>query len=161
MGRLVYEPTWSPFNTSHNSKNESNLKEWLMIWIMSEPTELHLMIFRRINLDSQNPNTFHQEPNRRHSDHWKFHTWWMESSFVFVQHLPFSVLSIVLKRYRKEREKNSCEKRVSAKSKQMMNLFSRCSEKEFCRTTSYCIRKPRENQTRKTKFSKCASWDVR
>ena len=36
----------------------------------------------------QNPNQihWHQKPTRRHNDKGKFHTWWMESSFVFVQH---------------------------------------------------------------------------
>ena len=53
----------------------------------------------------------------------------MESSFVFVQHLAISVLPIVLKWCRKGRKKDSGEERVTAKSKPMMNLVSRCSER--------------------------------
>ena len=43
--------------------------------------------------------------------------------------LAISVLSIVLKCCRKEREKTSGEERITAKSKPMMNLVSRCSER--------------------------------
>ena len=41
-------------------------------------------LFHRINLDPKIQTRRHQKPARRHTDQWKFHTWWMESSFVFV-----------------------------------------------------------------------------
>ena len=52
----------------------------------------------------QNPNQIHrhQKPTPRHIKQVKFHTWWMESSSVFVQHSAISVPAIVLKRCRKE-----------------------------------------------------------
>ena len=83
-------------------------------------------LFDRTNLDSINPNQihWHQEPTRRHTDKGKFHTWWMESSFVFVQHRPFQFhwqsWSHVEKNTRRCRWR-----RVTAKSKPMMNLVSR------------------------------------
>ena len=40
----------------------------------------------------------------------------------------------------KRTQEDSCEERVTAKSKPMMNLVARCSERTF-----YCIRKPGEN----------------
>ena len=42
----------------------------------------------KINLDPKKPHQVHrhQKPTRRHTDQGKYHTWWMESSFVFVQH---------------------------------------------------------------------------
>ena len=50
---------------------------WLVVWSNQfgpqDPNQLH----------------WHQKPTRRHTDKGKFHTWWMESSFVFVQHQPF------------------------------------------------------------------------
>ena len=48
-------------------------------------------LFDRINWDHQDPNQihWHQKPTRRHIDKLKFHTWWMESSFVFVYNQPF------------------------------------------------------------------------
>ena len=48
-------------------------------------------LFDRINLDPmiQIWIHWHQESTRRHTDEGKIHTWWMESSFVFVQHQPF------------------------------------------------------------------------
>ena len=56
-----------------------------------EPTELLLIGCSIESTWTQNPNQihWHQEPFRRHTDKGKFHTWWMESSFVFVQHQPF------------------------------------------------------------------------
>ena len=40
----------------------------------------------------------------------KFHTWWMESSFVFVQHQQFQFSKLVLKRCRKEHKKMQLKK---------------------------------------------------
>ena len=59
--------------------------------MFSGPTELLLVGFDRINLDTKDPNQIHrhQKPTRRHTDKGKIYTWWMESFFVFVQHQPF------------------------------------------------------------------------
>ena len=57
-----------------------------------EPTELCLIgCLIEFNLDPKNSNQVHrhQKPTRRHADKGKFHTWWMESSFAFVQHQSF------------------------------------------------------------------------
>ena len=68
-------------------------------------------LFDRINLDPkiQIKYTDTKKTTRRHTDQVKFHTWWMESSFVFVQHQPF-VPPIVLKLCRKERKKMQVKK---------------------------------------------------
>ena len=54
-----------------------------------EPTELLLIGCLIESNWTQDPNQihWHHEPTRRRTDKGKFHTWWMESSFVFVQHL--------------------------------------------------------------------------
>ena len=57
----------------------------------------------------------------------------------------------------KRTQEDAGEERVTAKSKPMMNLVSRCSERTPCRATFYCIRKPGENQTRKSKSSELAN----
>ena len=45
----------------------------------------------RINLDPKIQIKYidTKNPTRRYLNKGKFHTWWMESSFVFVQHQPF------------------------------------------------------------------------
>ena len=50
----------------------------------------HDWLFDRINVDPkiQIKYIWHQKPTRRRTDKGKFHTWWMESSSVFVQQ-PF------------------------------------------------------------------------
>ena len=64
---------WRSFTMRHVSRTHRVALDWL---------------FERINLDHQNPNQihWHQKPRRRHTDKGKFHTWWIESSFVFAQH---------------------------------------------------------------------------
>ena len=47
---------------------------WLVIWS------------NQFGLQNPNQRHWHQEPTRRHTDQGKLHTWWMESSFVFVWH---------------------------------------------------------------------------
>ena len=56
----------------------------------------------------------------------------------------------------KRTQKDSGEERVTAKSKPMINLVSRCSE-DSRRAIFYCIRKPGENQTRKSNSSESAN----
>ena len=78
--------------------------------------------------------------------------------FCVCSTLAISVLSIVLKWWRKERKKIQVKKRVTAKSKPMMNLVSRCSEKDSWHSCLYCIRKPGENQTWKSTTSELMEW---
>ena len=57
-----------------------------------EPTELLLIGYSIESIwtpRSKSNSCWRQEPTRRHVDEGKFHTWWMESSRVFVQHQPF------------------------------------------------------------------------
>ena len=61
-------------------------------------------------------------------DRVKFLTWWVESSFVCLT-MAISVLQIVLKWFRKERNKMQVKK-VTAKPKPTMNLFSRYSVRD-------------------------------
>ena len=46
------------------------------------------LVIRSNQFGHHNPNQkhWHQKPTRRQADQRKFHTWWMESSFVFVWH---------------------------------------------------------------------------
>ena len=50
------------------------------------PQSCSWLVFRSNQFGPQNPNQihWHQKPTRRHTYLGKFHTWWMESSFVFV-----------------------------------------------------------------------------
>ena len=114
----------------------------------------------RINLDSKNPNQihWHREPTRRHTDKGKFHTWWMESSFVFVQHPPFQFYQLFLKWCRKERKKVQVKKRVTAKSKPDDELSLAMQRKGSSRASFHCIRKPLENRHKKSISSDLANW---
>ena len=58
---------------------------------VSEPTELLLIgcSIESIWTPRSKSNTLTPKTTRRHTDKGKFHTWWLESSFVFVQHQPF------------------------------------------------------------------------
>ena len=60
-------------------------------------------LFDRINLDPKNPNQVHrhQKPTCWHVNQGKFHTWRMESSFVFIPTSAISVLQFVLKGWQK------------------------------------------------------------
>ena len=97
-----------------------------------EATELLLigLLFDRINLDSKIHIKYMDTKKtvRRHANQGKFHTWRMELSFMFVWTWALSVLSIVLTWCRKLRKKMQVKK-VTAKSKPMNNLVSRCSER--------------------------------
>ena len=147
----MYKPTWSSFNTSHNSKTKAiswNDQYFGQCWFYSlkrqffssllyvfedneavikmiikgrSPTMRHVSrthrvaldwLFDRINLDPKIQIKYidTKKPTRRHFDQGKFHTWWMESSFVFVWTLAISVLPIVLKWCRKERKKMQVKK---------------------------------------------------
>ena len=58
-------------------------RQWDMF---PEPTELLLFGYSIESIWTQYTNQihWHQKPSRRHTDQGKLHTWWMESSFVFV-----------------------------------------------------------------------------
>ena len=57
----------------------------------------------------------------------------------------------------KRTQKESGEERVTAKSRPMMNLIARSSERSSSRAIFYCIRKTGENQTRMSKSSESAN----
>ena len=83
-------------------------------------------------LGHQNPNPihWHQKQTRRHTDQGKFHTWWMESIiFCVCLKLATSVLPVCSEVMSKKSQEDAGEERVTAKSKPMMNLVSRCSER--------------------------------
>ena len=84
-------------------------------------------LFDRINLDPKIENQIncHQKPTNSQTwginftrDEWKHLT------------LAISVVQSVLKWCQKERKKMQVKKRVTAKSKPMMNLVSRCSVRD-------------------------------
>ena len=87
-------------------------------------------LFDRINLDPKNPNQihWHQTPTRRHTDQGKFHTWWWNHLLCLfnISHFSSTSCSEVMS---KRKQQDSGEERVTAKSKPMMNLVSRCSER--------------------------------
>ena len=96
-----------------------------------EPTEL-LLIGCSIGLilDTKNPNQIHrhQKPTRRHFDQREFHTWWVESSFVFVQHQPFQFYRLFWSDGRKERKKIQVKKE-SQQSRNRWWIWSRVAAK--------------------------------
>ena len=116
-------------------------------------------LFDRINLDTQNPNQIHlhQEPTRRHTDQGKLHTWWMESSFVFVQHQPFQFHQLswsdVEKKTRRCRWRKSHSK-IEADDEFGLTIQRKGSE----RACVDCIGKPGENQIWKSSTSEFVEW---
>ena len=89
-------------------------------------------------------------PKTNSQTYWprEFHTWWMESSFVFnISHFSSTDCSEVML---KRTQKDSGEERVTAKSRPMMNMVSRCSARApdaLASTPSERLVKPRhENQ---------------
>ena len=96
-----------------------------------EPRELLLIgcLIESIWTPRSKSNTL--TPRTNSQTYWqrKVHTWWMESSFVFVQHQPFPFHQLSWS----DVEKNTtrCKKeRVTAKSKPVMNLASRYSARD-------------------------------
>ena len=82
-------------------------------------------LFDRINLDSKIQSKYidTKKPTRRHTDQGKFHTWWMVALFN-ISHFSSTECSEVMS---KRTQKDLGE--VTANSKPMMNLVSRCSER--------------------------------
>ena len=70
-------------------------------------------------------------PKTNSQTYWPSEIWHVMNGIIFCvcSTLPISVLPIVLKWCRKERNKDSGEERVTAKPKTMMNLVLRCSER--------------------------------
>ena len=82
----------------------------------------------------------------KHADQEKLHTWWMESSFVFVWHWPFQFYRLFWSdveknakrfRYRKSHSKVETDDEFGLAMQQ---------KDSWC-AAFYCIRKPGENQT--------------
>ena len=72
-----------------------------------------------------------------------------------ISHFSFTDCSEVMS---KRTQKDSGEERVTAKSKPMMKLVSRCSERTPDVLALYCIRKPGENQIWKSITSELGDW---
>ena len=72
-----------------------------------------------------------------------------------ISHFSSTVCSEVMS---KKSQKDSGEERVTAKSKPMMNLVSRCSERTPDVLPSTQSKKPGENQTRKSISCEPANW---
>ena len=96
-------------------------------------------------------------PTRRHTVQGKLHTWWMESSFVFVQHQPFQ-LPIVLKRCRKERKKMQVKKE-SQQNKSRWWIWSHDTAQGIRTCLPRLHRKTGENQIWKSeRTSELVEW---
>ena len=113
-----------------------------------EPTELLLigcLIESIWTPRSKSKYTDTKNPTRRHIDEGKFHTWWMESSFVFVQHQPFQFHQLswsdVEKNTRRCRWRNSHSK-IKADDELGLAIQRKGSD----RACLDCIGKPGENQ---------------
>ena len=63
--------------------SKAEVQQWDMF---PELQSCSWLVIRSNQFGPQDPNQIHghQEPTRRHVDEGQFHTWWMESSFVFV-----------------------------------------------------------------------------
>ena len=94
-------------------------------------------------------NMLTQKPTRRHTDKGKFHTWRMESSFVFVQHQPFQFHQLSWS----DVEKNArrCRWRKSHSKIKADDEFGLTIQREGSESACLdCIGKHRENQIGKS-----------
>ena len=106
---------------------------WLVVW------------WNQFGPQDPNQVLWHQEPTRRHIDKGKLHTWWMESSFVFVQHQPFQFHQLSWS----DVEKNArrCRWRKSHSKIKADDEFGLAMQrKESLSACLYGIRKPGEKQ---------------
>ena len=94
------------------------------------PQSCSWLVVRSNQFGPQNPNQIHrhQKPTRRHANQEKFHTWRVESFFVFfnISHSSSTKCSEVMW---KRAQKESGEETAAAKSRPMMNLVARSSER--------------------------------
>ena len=86
-------------------------------------------LFDRINLDPKDSNQVHryQKPTRWYPNQRKFHTWWVElRNYLLclfnISRFSFTVFSETMA---KRSQHDSGEERVTAKSRQLMNLIAR------------------------------------
>ena len=121
---------------------------WLVVW------------YNQFGPQDSNQIHWHQEPTRRHIDKEQVHTWWVEPSFVFIQHWPFQLHQ----RAQSDVEKNTrrCRWRKShgkIKAYDEFGITMPC--KESNRACFDCIWKPGENQIWKSESTsrlvKCAA----
>ena len=100
------------------------------------PTMRHVSISHRVALDRlfellltgpQDPNQIcrHQKPTRRLSEQREFHTWWMESSSLFLLNISMFSSSSCSQAMSKRMQEVNGEERIAAKSKPKVNLVSR------------------------------------
>ena len=97
----------------YNETCFQNPQELLLIGCLMESMWTPKIHIKYINTKDQ---------TRRHTDQGKYHTWWMESSFVFGSTLAISMS--------KRTQKDAGEERVTAKSRPILNLVSRMQRKE-------------------------------
>ena len=112
-----------------------------------DPQRCSWLVIRPNQFGHQNPNQihWHQQPTRRHTDKGKFLTWWMESSFVFVNISHFSSTNCFWSDVGKNARR--CRWRKSHSKIEADDEFSLAMQrKESWRACLDCIRKPRENQ---------------
>ena len=121
------------------------------------PQSCSWVVVRSNQSGRQNPNQVHrhQKPTRRHTDKGKFHTWWMESSFVFVQHQPFQIHRLSWSDVEKNAKR--CRWRKSH-SKIKANDEFVLAIKGSKRACLHCIRKPGENQVWESNTSELMNW---
>ena len=116
-------------------------------------------LFDRINLDPKIQINYidTKKPTRRHTNQGEFHTWWMESSFVFIQHLPFQLHE----QRQSDSEKNTrrCRwRKIHSKIEADDEFGLAMQRKDSWRVCLYCIRKPEENQIWKSITSEFVDW---
>ena len=103
-------------------------------------------------------NNWHQKPTLRHTDQGNFSRDQQNHLVCLFNIGHFSSVPIVLKWCRKGTQEDAGEERVSAKSKPMMSLVSRCIVKGSWRACLCCIRKPGENPLCKSNTSELVEW---
>ena len=122
-----------------------------------EPAELLLIgcSIESIWIPTFKLSTLTAKPTRRHTDKGKFHTWWMEPSFVFVQHQPIQFNRL----FAGDVEKNArrCRWRKSHSKIEADDEFGLAMPRKGSdRACLDCIRKPREKQIWKS--NKLVEW---
>ena len=123
------------------------------------PQSCSSLVVRSNQFGRQNSNQihWHQKPTRRHAAKGKFHTWWVEPSFVFVQHYPFQFCRVFWGGVEKNTKRFRWRKSHS-KVETDDELGLAMQRKDSWCASFHCIKKPGENQTRKSNSAELADW---
>ena len=115
------------------------------------PTELRLngCSIESIWTPNSKSSTLTPKPTCRHADKGKFYTWWVESSFVFVQHQPFQFYRLFWSNVEKNAKRFRWRKSHSKVEADDEFGLAMQRKDSWCATFD-CIRNPRENQIRKS-----------